>query len=297
MDIESVKKLPVLDRFLYWIKERHSIYQKRLAGKPKPWTDDIVLQSYFFTNPHRENDKTTVWFREHVRDVLKDDPGVLMATIIFRWFVSIETGKVLLKHDLFEEWNEAKALKVLRAHRESAGKVFTGAYLIRSPQGMDKVAGVVQCISAVWKERERLLHRIEKAETLRMAHAHLKKFYGLGGFMAYEIVTDLRHTYLLRDAKDIDTWCHLGPGSMRGLIRMNGGIPPKNKKGRIKRHPPPVTNGLEQMQELLAMARKKLPKMKFEMRDIEHSLCEWDKMERVLWGQGRSKRLYKGSMT
>jgi hypothetical protein len=35
-------------------------------------------------------------------------------------------------------------------------------------------------------------------------------------------------------------------------------------------------------------------RMKFEMREVEHNLCEWDKAERLLWGDGRSKRRYNG---
>ena len=32
----------------------------------------------------------------------------------------------------------------------------------------------------------------------------------------------------------------------------------------------------------------------FELREIEHSLCEFDKYERIRLGQGRPKQKYKG---
>jgi hypothetical protein len=51
MKIERVAKLSPESRFLYWIKERHAIYLRREAGEEKPWTDDEMLQRYFFTNP------------------------------------------------------------------------------------------------------------------------------------------------------------------------------------------------------------------------------------------------------
>jgi hypothetical protein len=84
MLVSKVSSLSTEARFLYWIRERHSIYLRRKAGKPKPWTDDAILQNYFFTNPYRENDKTTVWFRETIREPLRNDPRVLMATVIFQ---------------------------------------------------------------------------------------------------------------------------------------------------------------------------------------------------------------------
>ena len=51
------------------------------AGLPAPWTDDRILRDYYFTNVYRELDKTTVWFRENVRDPLRDDPRVIFATV------------------------------------------------------------------------------------------------------------------------------------------------------------------------------------------------------------------------
>ena len=50
-----------IERFCYWINERHAIYQKRAKGQPAPWTDDPILRDYKFTNPFRENDRVTVW--------------------------------------------------------------------------------------------------------------------------------------------------------------------------------------------------------------------------------------------
>ncbi len=88
----DVLKLTPTDRFLYWVRERHAITLRREAGAAKPWTDDEVLQNYFFTSPYRERDKTTTWFRTHVRDPLRDDPAVILATTIFRWFNHIPTG-------------------------------------------------------------------------------------------------------------------------------------------------------------------------------------------------------------
>ena len=287
MDLRRVASLSTEARFLYWIKERHQIYLRRKAGKPKPWTDDEVLQSFFFTNPYRENDKVTQWFREEIRDPRRDDPQVLFATIAFRWFNWPPTGDLLWEHDLLDKWDEELARKVLRKRADAGKQVFTGAYMIsgKAYTGMRKTDCVCKLLSKVWQETELLVKQFEAATTLEKAHSYLLRFTGLGGFMAYEIVCDLRYTYLLEDATDKLTWCNPGPGAKRGLNRLLD----RPLKQRPKDWQPQVI-------KLLKLARRRLPKMPtLEMREIEHSLCEWDKYERARLQDGHMKRKYNGS--
>jgi hypothetical protein len=294
--IELVKKLTPKERFIYWIKERHEIYLRRKAGQPKPWTDDLVLQTVFFTNPYRENDKTTVWFREHFRDEYKDDPRILFATICFRWFNLISTGEVLKESGLLLNWNEAKAVRTLSKIRDRKEAVFTGAYMIKSPEGLAKIEGISGCITNVWNDRKRLQQFSEDATTQEVVCDELDKYPFLGGFMGYEIVTDLTHTYYLRKAKDRMTWCNIGPGSSRGLMRMAGIVPPNNRFGKQKRHNKVPPDWKARMIKLLSYTENQLGNYlpHTDMRLIEHSICEWDKYERALWGQGRLKRMYDG---
>lgn len=289
MNISNVKNQTPLNRFIYWIRERHKIYERRLEGKPKPWTNDTVLQSYFFTNPYRENDKTTVWFRNTVREPLHNNPDVLMATVIFRWFNRIETGQVLVASDLLRNWNEKQAVRVLRKYqRDGRRPLFTGAFMIKVGNGPpgSKLPQVCSAIQGVYKARKRLLSVSKDNCRLQALWQELKRHRGLGGFMAYEIVCDLRYTYLLKNATDVDTWCNQGPGAVRGLRRLYPEIP----RGRISKEV-----WQEKTIDLLIICRKRLNGMpQFEMREVEHSLCEFDKYERALWSKGKNKRKYNG---
>lgn len=302
MITEEVAKLTPTERFLYWIRERHSIHLKREAGKPKPWTDDGVMQTVFFTNPYRENDKTTVWFRNHVREPLHNERSVLMATVIFRWFNLIRTGETLIGgtpenpgENLIMGWNEAKAVARLRKQNKT-GPAFTGAYMIKAGNGPPgcKIPNVCESITRVWKERDRLIQLCHDDCRLEALWQELKKFQNLGGFMSYEIVCDLRYTDLLENATDVDTWCNPGPGALRGLTRLTGEPLQRNKYNKLIA--PKAKDHLKTMQGLLALVRKKLSKMPhFELREIEHSLCEWDKYERARLNDGKLKRIYKGA--
>jgi hypothetical protein len=92
------------------------------------------------------------------------------------------------------------------------------------------------------------------------------------------------------------TWTNPGPGALRGLLRLEGGSPGLNKRGKITRQVR-VEDPLNKIRALLLICHRKLTGMpQFEMREVEHSLCEFDKYERALWGQGgRMKRRYSGA--
>jgi hypothetical protein len=219
-----------------------------------------------------------------------------MATVIFRWFNLIRTGELLNRHGLLTKWDESLAVKKLQSAWKE-GPVFTGAYMIKAGNGPPgcKIPNVCKSISRVWAERKRLVQVCKDDCRLQALWKKLCKFDNLGGFMAYEIVCDLRYTYLLSNASDVSTWTNLGPGANRGLARVLGEEMPVNKVGKIIPNIRP--DRVEQVHKLLLMVRKKLPNMpRFEMREIEHSLCEFFKYDRALFNlPGKSKRKYKGA--
>lgn len=305
MVVTEVEKLPAIERFLYWIRERHNIHVKRnVMMRPKPWTDDSVLQTNFFTNPYRENDKVTQWFKEHIREPLRDDPAVLFATVLFRWFNLPRTATALSLYrpsgdqydlGLFEDWNEQEAVRILQELWQD-GPVFTGAYMIKAGNGEAgcKIPNVCRAVTEVWKQREQLVEVCYNDCRLQALWSRLKELPFLGKFMSYEIVCDLRYTALLERATDIDTWANPGPGALRGLLRLEGGVPGLNGRGKSKRSVS-VQNPLQKMVDLLVIVRQRLPRMPhFELREVEHSLCEWDKYERARLGDGKMKRKFEG---
>ena len=269
-----------VERFFYWVHERTSIQEKKDRGDPWPWTDDPILREYKFTNAFRERDKTTVWFRENIRDPLKFQPEVYMATVIFRWFNLIETGKTLLKHNLHIDWDPEKAYDVITPQKQWV----TGAYMIKSPTSMNKVRGVCQTITNVWEDRERFIDKCPW-DSLKKMSTWLEGYPFLGPFLSYELATDFRHTFVGFRAYDINTWANAGPGAMRGLNRIHD----RELTYTSKKH-----DWCSEMRELLQIAYMR-HSLDFELREVEHSLCEYDKYERVRLKQGapRSKYNYK----
>jgi hypothetical protein len=272
----------LLDRFLYWMEERQRIYLRRQRGQPWPWTDDPILQQYRFCNVYREQDRTTTWIRENWREPYADHPNLWFALCIARQINYIDT---LAEIGFPDHWRPQQVLQAMKSRRERGLKVFTSAYLVGggAPRGVSKIDFMVwQVFDPLWNDtRNRKLPWDKQGCTLEQATVFLSKFRGFGMFIAYEVVTDMRHTRYLRNAPDINTWANPGPGAVRGLNRLTG-RPLQSSPGRDQL--------IAEMQELLQIARDRtdptiLPKL--EMRDIEMSLCEFDKYERIRLGSGR----------
>ena len=276
-----------VDRYVYWIEERERIrHLKEEVRQEPPWTMDPILREFKFCQVFREDDRTTRWFRHHIREPLRNDPEVFMATVAFRFFNLIETGETLLDHNLHIEWDREKAIQEIRKQN----KWVTGAYIVKSPNRMDKVTGVAECVSHIWAERERILKDFSRLKSLCDAWNYLLRFPYIGPFVSYEMVTDLRHTYLLENAEDILSWANAGPGAMRGLNRLTG----RPLDFCQRSH-----DWCSEMVALYDIALHKLPvnitfrnDLPYEMREIEGGLCEFDKYSRIYKGEGRTRSMY-----
>jgi hypothetical protein len=183
--------------------------------------------------------------------------------------------------------------------RKILGKqVYTGAYMLNT------VAKKGSCppdkpwvtMHLVMSSLLSFASDIEDALTQSMQRTHevLLKGRGWGGFMAYEAVSDMRHTRYGRNWGDIDKFAHAGPGALRGLNRV-ADIDVQHKLMK-------QSQAMQKMIELLGICKDSWPATsekwpKLELREIEHSLCEFDKWERVNNGEGRPRSLYKPSTT
>jgi hypothetical protein len=296
MLVEQVAKLTPKERFLYWIRERHQIYMRRQAGKSKPWTDDVILQNTFFTNVYRELDKVTVWYRQNIREPLMHDPSLVFATIAFRWFNWPATGDTLTlrttdKRNLLIHWDTKKAVERLEFERDNMRRqVFTGAFNIsNSGSTKPKINRVCEdYIQPAWEQRSKLTLALTGA-SLTTAHSVLSELPGLGGsgFMAAQVVCDLKYTPLLQKAKDWWTWCSPGPGSRKGMNVVYGYPLERRLNPR---------EWEDHMYGLISLCHARLQKMpRLHAQDIQNCLCETFKYHRALTEGGKTKRKYNGS--
>ncbi len=313
---------PRINDIAAFMKARHDIYLDRKAGKPGPWTADPVLRDGRFCNIFRELDTVTIWVEENIRKPFADHPHLWFILASARYINCPDTLEALIQHypnawpssPDFEPRHMTAALEHLASY---GNKVYTGAYMIRAESDPSKewyswtkhryIAEIV--LGRLWEDREEWQRMLETTPGVLRAFNRLEtvwekfqqpRYIGWGPFMAYEVVTDLRHTRYLRNAPDIYTWANAGPGAIRGLNRLYG-------RDLAAKPRPEQTNAemIELMQELNALDAQGFnetfgpPQLgsphvgpRFEARDIEHTLCEFDKYERVRLNEGKMRSKY-----
>ena len=290
-----------VDKFFKYARDRHTIYLLREQGTPKDQlTRDPIFQQYRFTNVFRELDRTTLWFRKYVREPMRSDPDVLLATTVFRMFNRAEVGEAIFCQQDFNKNNafalychsgDTKPMKKVIKDFCGGGPYVTGAYIITSPPGYGKLDGILRILQDFWKNsgwKAASRQMVKDRMTLEGAWLWYKCQKFFGKFHSYEIVTDLRWTCVLDKASDVMTWCNVGPGARRGLNRVRD----RDKSD----HSRSAEQMLDEMKLLLAASRSERywPSQwpSWEMRDVEHTLCEFDKYERVRLGEGRPRGVF-----
>jgi alpha-glutamyl/putrescinyl thymine pyrophosphorylase clade 1 len=267
-----------------FMQERHAIWERKVAGQPKPWTQDPILQSYRFCNVYRELDTVTVWINNNWRNPNFMDPDV--------WF-AMAVARLTNWPDTMEEigypvpWDPSHFVKTLEDLRGS--KVFTGAYMI--PGGPAKMSKPFYLATGVlgplWEKRDYI--RPKAGEPLAAFHSRLTEFKGMGSFLAGQVVCDTKYTKALEKAPDWWTWACSGPGSKRGLNRVLGRLPntPWTEKEWFRNF------GLVKcVTDQLAFDAKMSP---VHGQDLQNCLCEFDKYQRVKYGEGKPRSKYAGT--
>lgn len=323
--LSRIRDMTPYERLIYWIKERHQIHCNRydlsLAdsfGQPgydgnqecepqnacdPPWTDDPILQTIFFCNPYRENDKVTAYQRDNFREEYKNKPQAFLGNILLRMFNYIPTMRLLINANIPQRLGispkeSAKALadmrKLLIPLRDAGEQIFGGAYIIIFKPGERKVERAYESmmgLSNAWHKAKGAMFD----DTMQHAYQTLIGFEDIGQFYAYQYIGDLAYTHVLADSTDWHTWGYCGPGTARGLYRLKGitainGVP-------LERRCPMPTGAMDQLAELQIRVSKDIKKAKLppiHMRDLCNCLCEYDKYNRALNNERHVKRPYAG---
>lgn len=274
----KLPKVRMLRKLLWHAEERQRIYLKRKVGEPWPWTKDEVFKRFRYCCTYREDDRVTKWIRNTWCEPYKDHPNLWFAMAIARQINWPDTLDLI---EFPETWDPRGVLRKMDKVRNRGEKVFTSAYLIGGgiPAGMKKTRYMIMTVlNPLWRSVQKKNGCLWPAgnngspSSLQDAWKWFCGFHGFGKFIAYEVVTDLRHTRYLRNAPDIHTWANPGPGARRGLNRLyerelnSAGSPPAK-----------LLEELIAVSQWIAENRNTAILPSWEARDTEHLLCEFDK--------------------
>jgi hypothetical protein len=283
-----------INGFFKFLNRRHLIYIRKERGDPRPWTKDKILDEGKFTNIYRMLDRVS---RYVTREILKRfkpwkrkrAAQLVFEVIAFRLFNWPPTFE-LLEPLIRGEWDEDKAKRILHKAQARGDKIFTGAWVVTNNGCTSpKIDIICEAITVARRVAPLLVAGIRKKRTMREATRLIEEHVPCcGPFIAYEMACDLRWTPLLCKARDIYTWANAGPGAQKGIHWL--------KFGDDARPCDTWVDYGTEMARLLQESKKPdrlrdyMPPL--EARDIEHSLCEWQKYLRVKYKGGRLKSKY-----
>lgn len=324
--------MKMLEEFWSFMKERELIRLRRRAGLPRDkWTDDAIFKEYSFTNVKREHDRYSQfakrwyhrWFGGHDIDHKEDEQNnaeLLINCAIVRYFGTQHSVEALG----FYSWASTDApngnwdeyLDRLRHLGMCGDLTFTGSYIVPNAGRSDEKYLVVADILDGIEKRSYDVIRAWYSSGWRMAAEVLTDCYGVGSFMAKEVLLD----YQMATGsipEDWSTWTPVGPGGCRGASWVRDGYRDKIPESealdvirkiyatrddkiyiddptpRIVPRPPwrlrwPEHLFIENGNQIGAVKNVSL-----DLTDIQFQLCEFDKYNRAKHGLGRPKRRFR----
>lgn len=287
MLLNEVKKLSPLDRLIYWIKERYSIYLKKQAGQPKPWTDDCIIQSYRFCNVRRMDDRVSQWLLKNWYEPNFGHKNMLLACVLARHF-NLPTSLHAIGFPT--RWEPERIKRILRSVKASGKTIFNGAYMVRGMSKKEPNRTAIKSDQVIDLVCQPLIASPPSITTtsVQLSVEALLPYWGFSTFMAGQVVADLRWATSGSWA-DARSWAPVGPGSSRGMNWL---------------HSRPITKlmpqkqFLDELRALIVLGTTRLPRditERMEAMDWQNCLCEFDKYSRTILHEGHPKQRYQGT--
>ncbi|MEU6323803.1 nucleotide kinase domain-containing protein [Streptomyces sp. NPDC047009] len=129
---------PVFDTYWRFAAARQKVYEARLAGGPRPFTDDPILQRHRFTNCFRAADRVS---QDLIGDVIyQGDPAweeVFFRTLLFKIFNKTSTWQLLageLGEVRWDSYDYRAYDRVLSQAFKAGQRLYSAAYIVPPPQ-------------------------------------------------------------------------------------------------------------------------------------------------------------------
>lgn len=216
----------IYDIYWHFASERQAAFERRIAGKPFPWTEDPILREYKFCNVYRASDRVSQYM---IRDVCYHDEPCspedrVFQIVAFRTFSKINTWTAVrefLGHyptlgDLIDEGFS----KALDHAKQQYGGLYTGAFILCANNAYGQY---LKHLNHVELFRHMFLHdalgeQILAASSLREIYELLHGYPLMGDFMSYQIAVDLNYFDLIEFSENEFT--KAGPGALRGISKV-----------------------------------------------------------------------------
>ncbi|MGH3899061.1 MAG: nucleotide kinase domain-containing protein [Pseudonocardiaceae bacterium] len=217
---------PIYDMYWRFASERQTVFDRRVAGDPSPWTEDPILREYKFCNVYRAADRVSQYLIRDVcyHDEPRDPEDRIFQIVAFRTFSKIGTWTAvrdfLGHHPTLNDLSDEGFRKALDHARLQNGRLYTGAFILCAKDAYGqprKHLNHVELFRHMFLQ-DALGERILAASSLRQIYELLHGYPLMGDFMSYQIAIDLNYSDLVDFSENEFT--QAGPGALRGINKV-----------------------------------------------------------------------------
>ena len=217
------KKSIVYDTYWKFAAERQSIFFKRFNGECYPWTADVILDQYKFTNAYRVVDRVSQYLIKNViyRGSQKPEE-VFFRLILFKIFNRISTWEYLeaeVGEISFKDYSFKKYDNLLSELLTLKIPIYSAAYIMASGRSSfgygRKHQNHLKLIELMIKDK--LPDKLQRCRSMDEAYALLISYPTIGEFLAYQYVTDINYSSLTSFTEM--EFVKAGPGAKDGILK------------------------------------------------------------------------------
>lgn len=230
-NVLKIEKKPTEKNFWSFVKKRQNIWFRRYVLKKSfPWTRDPILKNNRFCEVYRENDYGTRWTIENILNTNSTLRQRLFATVAYRCCNRPATFDQLGIPTL-KNWKKFWKDMCMLSQQES---VFSSAYRCSAFGSTPRMKIYHDILQNTANDVIELTNRLRKVKTLHLAHASLCNLWGVGPFIAYEIVNDLMYTDFFPQGFTENDFVIVGPGASHALKHFWGHTKLKDQMAHIE---------------------------------------------------------------
>lgn len=293
----------IYDTYWRFAVKRQDIFFNRINSSSYPWTDDVILQKYKFTNAYRASDRVSQYL---IKNVIYNDNNysaedTFFRIVLFKLFNKIETwdylkenlGEITYKDYSFEVYDN-----LLTRLLDKNEKLYSAAYIMpsgKSSYGSEKKhRNNLKLLEAMMDTH--ITQKLAKLHSLKQLYDLLLDYPTLGKFLAFQYSIDINYSELCNF--DEMSFVVAGPGARSGIAKCFNSIGDYSEEEIIH------FMAEKQCEEFdrLGLSFKDLWGRPLQLIDCQNLFCETDKYTRVAFpyiegdtGRKRIKQLFSAN--
>ncbi|MDI7230509.1 nucleotide kinase domain-containing protein [Leptospira santarosai] len=279
----------------YWkfAAERQRIFYDRISNKQYPWSADIILNNYKFTNVYRATDRVSQYLIKNIiNNGSQSENELFFRIILFKIFNRIETWEYLEKSigDIsLKSYSYQKFDKILSELVKNNIPIYSAAYIMASGKSYfgkeRKYQNHLRLIEMML--REEVPRKLQECKTMLNAYNILLSYPTIGEFLAYQYITDINYSELTNYSEM--EFVKAGPGAKDGILKCFSSFGDYSFEDIIRM----ITENQEVEFERLRLSFRGLWGRKLQLIDCQNIFCEVDKYARLVYPRikGYSNRI------